>query len=260
VSQEPRPDSVENEFREATRPIFQQHSSAPNGAEAYDGAGSADPRGPDACIGEGSYILEAAADAVSATDSQSFLLGLIGAMGRTGRFPAGGESSLGTMLRCLGKALDEELDERPAFQDLVDALERRHFGARALHEAVPIVASFLARIVSAPILRTASGTAPAEIGDIVRAAAQVAREALERGGARSWRALPESGSAVARRAGQRRLSISSLAEVLPRLWARAGPGPGEASTAASEHVRVQTIGEPRRMVLSGPVEIVILER
>lgn len=110
------------------------------------------------------------------------------------------------------------------------------------------------------VLRTVADAAPAEIGDLVRAAAQVAREALERGGARSWRALPESGSTVARRAGQRRLSISSLAEVLPRLWARAGPGPGDVSTAASEHVRVQTIGGPRRMVLSGPVEIVILER
>jgi hypothetical protein len=260
VSQEPRPDSVENEFRKATRPIFQQHSSAPNDAEAYDEAGSADPREPDACVSEGSYILEAAADAVSATDSQSFLLGLIAALGRTARAPAGVESSLGTMLRCLGHALDEELDERPAFQGLVDALERRRLGGQALHEAVPIVAAFLARIVSAPVLRAGPGTAPTEIADLVRAAAQVAREALERGGARSWRALPESGSAVARRAGQRGLSISSLAEVLPRLSARLSPGRGDASTAASEHVRVRTIGKPHRMVLSGPVEIVILER
>ena len=259
MSQEPRPDSVENEFREAARPIF-QHSTAPNGAEAYDGAGSADLPEPNISVSDGSSILEAAAGAVSATDSQSFLLGLIAALGRTARSPAGGESSLGTMLRCLGHALDEELDERPAFQDLVDALERRRLGGRALHEAVPIVAAFLARIVSAPVLRTVSDTPPAEIADLVRAAAQVAREALERGGARSWRALPGSGSTVARRAGQRRLSISSLAEVLPRLWARLGPGPGDASTAASEHVRVRTTGEPRRMVLSGPVEIVILER
>jgi hypothetical protein len=262
VSQEPRPDSVENEFRKATRPIFQQRSTAANGAEAYDEAGSADLREPDACVSEESNILEAVVDAVLATDSKSFLLGLIGAMGRTGRFPAGGESSLGTMLRCLGYALDEELDEELAFQDVVNALDRRHFGARALDEAVPIVATFLARIVSAPILRAGSGTAPAEIADLVHAAAQVAREALERGGARSWRTLPEAASTVARRAGQRKFSISSLAEVLPRLWARLGPGPGNESTAASAHARVQMrmTGESRRVVLSGPVEIVILER
>jgi hypothetical protein len=260
VSQEPRPDTIENEFSEAARPIFQQHPTASNGAAAYDGAGAADLPEPNVHLSAESCSLEAVADAVSTSDSQGFLLGLIGALGRTARSPAGGESSLGTMLRCLGHSLDEELDEEPAFQDLVDALERRRFGPRALDEAVPIVAAFLARILSAPILRGVSGTAPAEIADLVHAAAQVVRESLARSGARSWRALPEASSAVSRRAGQRKLSISSLAEVLPRLWARVGPSPGDESTAAPEHVRVRTTGGPRRMILSGPVEIVILER
>jgi hypothetical protein len=260
VSQEPRPDTIENEFRETTRPIFQEHATAENGAEAYDGVESADPRESNAYVSENSNILEAVADAVSATDSQLFLLGLIGALGGTGRSLTSGKSSLGTMLRCLDHALDDELDEEAAFQDLVDALERRRFGALALHEAVPIIAAFIARIVSEPILPTASGAAPAEIGSLVRAAAQVGREAIESGGARSWRALPEIAATIARRAAQRGSSISTLAGALPRLWARLGPGARDAATSEPDHLRGRTRGEPRRMVLSGPVEIVILER
>jgi hypothetical protein len=167
---------------------------------------------------------------------------------------------VGTTLGQLGSALDEDLDEAAAFQDFVDALEHRRFGARALHEAVPIVAAFLARVVSEPILGTTSGRTPAEIAGLVRSAAQVAREALESGGARSWRALPEIAATIARRAAQRGSSIGTLAEALPRLWARLGPGSRDASTSKPDHLRGRTKGETRRMVLSGPVEIVILER
>jgi hypothetical protein len=261
VSQEPAPDGIENEFSEphrgATGSIFQQQSTAPNGADEHDAAGSAATRDPNASVND---ILDTVAGAVSATDTQGFLLGLIGALGRTARSPVGGESSVGIILRELGNALDEELDEEPAFHDLVDALERRRFRAPALNEAVPIVAAFLARIVSAPILRTVSDTAPTGIADLVHAAAQVARKSLERGGARSWRALPEAASTIAQRAEQRKLSITSLAEVLPRLLARLGSGSADETTGASEHMRVRMTAEPRRMVLSGPVEIVILER
>ena len=164
------------------------------------------------------------------------------------------------MARCLGHSLDEELDEELAFQDLVHALERRRLGPHALHEAVPIVAAFLARIVSGPILRTASGTAPAEIAHLVGAAAEVARQALDSGGARSWRSLPEIAAIIARRAAQRGSSIGTLADALARLWARLGPGPRHASTSEPDHLRGRMKGETRRMILSGPVEIVILER
>ena len=70
MSQEPRPDTVENEFREATRPIFQQRSATANGAEACDGAASTDPREPEASVNEGSDTFEAVVDAVSATDGE----------------------------------------------------------------------------------------------------------------------------------------------------------------------------------------------
>jgi hypothetical protein len=164
------------------------------------------------------------------------------------------------MLRHLGHGLEEGLDEESVFHDLVGALERRRFRSAALHEAVPIVAALIARIVSGPILRTPSGAAPAQIGNLLRAAARVAREALDSGGARSWRALPEVAVTIARRAAQRGSTIGTLAEALPRLWARLGPGSRDASTSESDHPRGRTTGASRRMVLSGPVEIVILER
>jgi hypothetical protein len=262
--EEPTPGAVEERLREplhgATRQSFQRHARAPNGVDASEKP--ADGEGPDPTTpsNENPLILDLIAGALEAPDPQSFLLALANALLRSA--PAtDGESSLGTMLRCLGDALDEELDEEQAFDDLVDALERRRFGAPGLHEAVPIVAAFLARIVSAPILRTASGATPAEIADLVHAAAQAAREALEQGGARSWCALPRIASTIAGRATQRNLSIGPLAAALPRLWARLNSRPRDATTAAAPvYLRGRMPGEPHRMVLSGPVEIVILER
>jgi hypothetical protein len=261
---EPGPGTVEDAFSEplrgATHPGFHDRSPDPNGADASEDASDAEARESPGSSKEKPFVLDAIAGILAAPDPQTFLLGLASALARSAQFTADGESSLGAMLRHLGHALDEELDEELAFQDLVDALERRRFGPHALHEAVPIVAAFLARIVSGPILRTASGTTPAEIAHLVGAAAQVAREALDSGGARSWRALPEVAATIARRAAQRGSSIGTLAEALPRLWARLGPGPRDASTPDPDHLRGRTKGETRRMVLSGPVEIVILER
>jgi hypothetical protein len=261
VSQESGPDIVENEFGEplrgTTQPIFQQRLTAANAADARDSAESADVREAGASVKD---ILDTVAGAVSATDPQSFLLGLIGALGRTVRAPTDGDSSLVTMLRHLGDALDEELDEEHAFQNLVAALERKRFGMRALDEAAPVVAAFLARIVSAPILRTVSGAPPAHIAALVDGATRIARDALESNGARGWRALPDIASTIARRAAQRDLSVAALAKVLPQLSARLASGPRESSTSKSDHFRARAHGEPRRMVLTGPVEIVILER
>ncbi len=252
--------SVEEPRRGAAQPRFDKQSTDPNGSDASEDVGQPEAREPAAPFKEAPRVLDAIASALMAPDPQRFLLGLANALGQSGRSSADGESSFGTILRHLGEALDEELEEKPAFQDLLDALERRHFGAGALHEAVPIVAAFLARIVSGPIKRSASGTMPAGIADLVQAAAQVAREGLERGGARSWRELPEIAETIAHRAAQRDLSIGKIAEVLPRLSARLGPGPRESSTTESGHFRSRATSESRRMVLSGPVEIVILER
>jgi hypothetical protein len=244
----------------ATQPSFQRHPKASNGADASEKPVAAEDPDPMTPSTEAPSVPDAIAGALQAPDPHSFLLGLANALVRSPHATTDGESSLGTMLRQLGNALDEELDEESAFQDLVDALEHRRFGARALQEAVPIVAAFLGRIVSGPARETGSAATPAEIAGLVHAAAEVARDALASGGARGWRALPEMASTIARRAAQRGLSVDTLAEALPRLWARLGAGQRDASTSEPDRLRGRTKGETRRMVLSGPVEIVILER
>jgi hypothetical protein len=268
MTDEPGPDAFEREFGEplrgTSRTAFDFHSRDSADTHLDDGAGlsgaDAEAGEPADPFDENASVLDTVTGAVAAPDPQTFLLGLVTALGRAGGAPAGNESSLGTMLRYLGHGLEEGLDENSVFQDLVAALERKRFRAAALDQAVPIIAAFIARIVSGPVLPTASGASPAQLGSLVRAAADIAREAIKSGGARSWRALPEIAATIARRAAQRGSSIGTLAEALPRLWARLAPGPRDASTSEPDHPRGRTRGEPRRMVLSGPVEIVILER
>lgn len=198
-------------------------------------------------------VLDAIAGVLTAPDPRAFFGGMIGALSHRTFEPVRDESGIGTILRQLGHALGEGLDEELAFQNVTDALDRKQLPSESLHRSVPIVAAFLARIVSLPLLRVSSDATP-------RAATQVAREALENGGVRGWRALPPIATTIARRAPLRGLSIDALAEALPRLWARLGLGPREASASGSDRFRGRTKGEPRRIVLRGPVEIVILER
>jgi hypothetical protein len=262
--EEPGEGAMEERLREpldgVARATFRRHPTAASERDATEQPADAEGPGRTAPSNENPLVLDGIVSALEAPDPQSFLLALANALVRSPHTTADGESSLGTILRQLGNALDEELDEESVFQDLVDALDGRRFGARALQEAIPIVAAFLARIVSGPARETGSAATPAEIAGLVRSAAQVAREALESGGARSWRALPEIAATIARRAAQRGSSIGTLAEALPRLWARLGLGSRDASTSKPDHLRGRTRGESRRMVLSGPVEIVILER
>jgi hypothetical protein len=243
--EEPGAATAQNEFSDpwsgATSAVFENHSNDPVDADADDGAGlgragtedngSADPSN------ESTRVLEAVADALAAPDPQTFLRRLVAALGQVARAPITGESSLGTTLYHLGHALEQQLDEGPAFQGLVDAFDRKRLSAEPLNEAVPIVAAFVARIVSRPLLRNASGAMPAEIPGLVQAATEVARGALESDGARGWRTLPAIATTIARRAAQRNLSIGTLAEVLPRLWGRLGPGASETARSGADYRR-----------------------
>jgi hypothetical protein len=265
--QEPGTSIGHNEFNEpvdvASGAASVNRSSDPLDAEA-DGAGlgraDTEPGEFADLLKEGTSALDAVAGAVTAPDPQSFLRTLVSTLGQAASSPVSGESSLGTTLCHLGHALEEQLDEETAFQDVVNAFDRKHFKAGPLRESVPIVAAFVARIVSQPMLQTVSGATPAEIPGLVRAATQVACEALESGGTRRWRSLPAFATTIARRAAQRNLSIGTLADALPRLWARLGSRANETSASETDPFRARTQGEPRRMILSGPVEIVILER
>jgi hypothetical protein len=168
--EEPGEVAMEEWLREpvdrAAQKTFQRHPTA--GSERAAAEQPADAEGPGRTTpsNENPLVLDGIVSALEAPDPQSFLLALANALVRSHHTTADGESSLGTILRQLGNALDEELDEESAFQDLADAFEHRRFGARALHEAVPIVAAFLPRIVSGPAQETGSAATPAEVAFI----------------------------------------------------------------------------------------------
>jgi len=203
-------------------------------------------------------VLDAVASLLVAPDPQTFLGGLIGSLSPLTMTADSGDRSVGAMLRLLGHALADALDDELAFQEIVDALDRRHLQSEV---SVAVVAAFLARIASAASLRTSpAGMTPAEAATLVRAAAPVVREALNSGRARAWHLLPQLAATVQRRGAQRRLPIATLAAALPRLWAQMGPGPHDTSTPEPDRPWSGMTTQPRLMILNGPVEIVILGR
>jgi hypothetical protein len=205
--------------------------------------------------------------AIHADDASSFLCALVGIAARDAQAGATDTASLGVTLAKLGQALAEGQDEHQALADLVDAFERHRLGETGLLSVAPIVAIFTARLIGAANVHETSPD-PAETENLLRAAEDVVGAALQSGGARAWRRLPEIATTIARRGAQRGLSIGELAAALPRLVARFGAAPFEAKlrvVASSDQPRGDAprsgaAGKPRRMLISGPVEIVILDR
>ena len=209
-------------------------------------------------------------DTVLAANERLFLGALIAALAGKAQGGDGDGAVVGIALSRLGQAFADGHDESAAFQALVDALDRRRFGEPELRTVSPVVTAFFARIVGARYWREAPAADPVGLGTMVEAAAQLVDAALETGGGRAWRRLPEIAATIARRAAHRDLSLNELTEALPRLAARFAPEPRE--TAARDGVgsitdhprddfaRGGAAEEPRRMVISGPVEIVILDR
>lgn len=202
-------------------------------------------------------------EAVLADDSQVFLQRLIGIAARDAQ-RADDVSVLGLALAALGQALAEGDDEDQGFQDLVDTFEGRRVGEAALHRAAPLIAVFVARLASAAYRHEMT---PDLAERFIRAADEVAGTALKAGGVRAWRRFPEVTATIAQRALNRGVSAAGLAEALPRLMARFGLGQRPVMRVVSNSdqprgkpSRGEAAGEPRRMVISGPVEIVILDR
>jgi hypothetical protein len=202
------------------------------------------------------------AGALLASDSQRFLRNLIGFA--AGEMQKGSRDSavFGVVLARLGLALADSHDEKLAFQDLVGAVDRHRLGKAAVHLATPIVAAFVARLAAndrlpdQDDLRTVEG--------LFRGAEAAVAASLETGGTSAWRRLPEAAAAIGIRAAEREFPLDALGEALPRLLARFGRGPVDRVVTNSEHPRgARPRGEPaepRRMLISGPVEIVILDR
>jgi len=215
-------------------------------------------------VADGDDIPDPLTSAVLAPDSQQFLLGIVAILAQDMRRSAD-VTGLAIMLSELGWALSDGLDETQVFEGLVEALDRRRVGKAALRTTVPIVAAFVARIAARPRLEAGSSAHPSEVEGLIHAAEDLVGAALEAGGPRAWRRLPEIASSAARRVAQRDLPVAVLAETLPRLAARFGVGQRDAVVSDRDHPRGSlsrggAAGEPRQMVISGPLEIVILGR
>ena len=205
------------------------------------------------------------AGALLASDSQRFLRDLIAVAAGELQKGSGDGAVFGVVLARLGLALAENHDEELAFQDLVGTLDRRRLGKAALHLVAPIVAAFVARLAANDRL-PGRHDLPAMEG-LFRGAEAAVVPLIEDGGTSAWRRLPEAAAAIGVRAARREFPLDALAGALPRLVARFSLGPrGPAIRVATnskhprrDHSRGEA-AEPRRMLISGPVEIVILDR
>jgi hypothetical protein len=173
-------------------------------------------------------------------------------------------TAFGIVLSLLGGALAEGQDEAETLRELAEVVSRQRLRPAALADLTPVVAAFLARVVIEPHLDDTPF--PPEADELMRSAHALVTTALETGGgARAWRQLPGIALAIAQYATRRGLSIPALAEALPRLAARFGGGPREATPAERQQPRggfsrAAASDALRRMHISGPVEIVILDR
>jgi hypothetical protein len=213
----------------------------------------------------GARVADPVADAVLADDSRLFLQAVIGIAAGDVQGGADDTAGLGLTLAGLGQALAEGEDEEQTFQGLVDAFERRRLEEAALHSVAPLVAIFVARLVSAPYRHE---TTPDFVENLMRSAEEVVSTGLQAAGTRAWRRLPGIVTTIAERAAHRGLSMADLIEALPRLAARFGlapRGPVMRVVSNPDHPRRdpsrdEAAERPRRMLISGPVEIVILDR
>jgi hypothetical protein len=114
---------------------------------------------------------DAIASLFAAADPPSFCGGLVGALSR---LASSRDAGITMMLRLLGRALADGLDEELTFLEIIDALDHKHLRSE---ESVAVVAALLARIISGSSSRTGSG----EIAELIRTAAEIVRQALNSG-------------------------------------------------------------------------------
>ncbi len=224
-----------------------------------------DPEPAAATVPEDHGVTDPTITAIRAPDSRQFLRALIALT-----IGAADDASLGITLSRLGQALaDERQDEALTFQTLVDELDRGRVDEAALGSSAPTIAAFVARLVTG---ENASDDAEA-LSRLVAAAETIVGETLEAGGSRAWRRLARFavtiGGAEPRSARCRSARSRTCCRVL-------APGSDlHAARAGRPPVTVISLtddlrGDPSSrsggglsrvgFVISGPVEIVILDR
>jgi len=231
---------------------FGDRSSTVNGMADANNQASRPARKPASHDDKPPPLLDDISALIVTPDPTAFFSGLIGVLSSRMTDMVSGNGSVEPLLRLLGHALADVLDEELAFQEIVDALERRS----RTPEAITIAAAFLARIASGQVLIGAPTTTPIAATELTGAAVQVVREAHDNGGTRSWRLLPQFAAKIA----ERGLPPTSLATALPRLWHQFASAPRDKFTSMLDQPRSTLTDRPQQMILNGAVEIVILGR
>lgn len=261
-------------------------------------AGDGPLRFEDGLVNADDALLDAMADALVADDGDSFLRGLIG--GATRVFQqllrsVGGARGLsraaGQVVRTAGRAAQqvggalgqaansgalnqvrEELGqvvaqgggEAEAFESMADL-----YADEGFDEALPVLGMMAARTALRPLMRRQGAQlSRAARRQIARQTTQAARALIHRVGPVAARALPRIARSVGRVAARRRMRPEAVAGALQRTLGRLARDPAlrrRLLRIAQASPRRSHTGRgpgrlPRRLVVHGPVEIVLHQR
>lgn len=177
----------------------------------------------------------------------------------TGTPGAGGmQAVLARLLPLLQRHAAQGSNETELFEDLGDWFEDE-----GVDEALPVLAGVAARAAVRPLVRrTGSVVSRAAGRQVVRSATQAARTLVRRQGAQAVRALPRIARSVGRAAARWNARPGAVASALRRTAARVAARPALVRrlahpTAPASTRRLAASGVPRRIVVRGPVEIIV---
>ena len=154
-------------------------------------------------------------------------------------------------------------DEMDVFEDLADWYEEEQ-----ADEALPVLAGVAARAALRPLIRRGAAVAGRAVRrQLVRGATQAARSLVRRQGPQAVRALPRIARSVGRTAARRGVRPTALPTAIRQTAARVAAQPGLArrlsrptvavSRGPARRLGVRSGGVPRRLVVRGPVEIIV---
>ncbi len=173
---------------------------------------------------------------------------------------AGPASQAGSELASLRLLLRSILGQGKSEADAFDAVADFYAEAE-IDAALPVRGAMTARAAIRSQLRRGARLSRALRRGLMRSAVRTSRALVRRRGPTAVRAMPRIARGVARVAARRRLPPQAVATALRRATARAAAQPallrrlGGVTTARPAHVH-----GARRLVLQGPVEIVIRPR
>ncbi|MGZ8190290.1 MAG: hypothetical protein ACXWTS_03575 [Methylococcaceae bacterium] len=184
---------------------------------------------------------------------------------RGGRRRVGSAVALQGLLPLLQQHAAQGTNEMDMFEDLVDWFEQEE-----ADEALPIVAGIAARSALRPVIRRGRTTVGRAVNrQIVRGATQAVQNLTRQQGPQAVRALRPIAASIGRVAARRGMRPTALPNAIRRATARVAAQPAltrrlvhttvriSRRLAPRTHLNVSIGSVPRRLVVNGPVEIII---